>query len=201
MGFRDDTQALRTKVQGLREELDALEGQKRAIEAERSELGGDVEERARILAGSGHKVFVFLGVFLVPILVAVVFLAGGGGSGAETMYGRVSGGSGAMPVATGTRCAVFLHPVNDDDSDWDGRVGVICGDRVVYGGGSSGYLTCDWRDDRAWRCGDPDYTANGGDPRLELLRRERRVHLEDRRPDWSLDIELTTPPLGVGGER
>lgn len=202
MAFRDDTEALRTKIRGLQEELDAFEEEKRAIEAERRELGGDVEERARVLAGGSHRVWIFVAMFLLPIVGGVVmFTAMGTGTESETMYGRVSGVTGAAPVAEGTRCAVFLNPESDDDSDWNGRLGVICDQRVIYGGGSGGYLVCEWRGGRAWRCVDTDYSQEGGDPAIGFDRRQRSVHVEERRPAWSLDVELTTPPLGLGADR
>jgi hypothetical protein len=75
---------------------------------------------------------------------------------------------------------------------------VLCAGHIVYGGGSSGYISeCDERDDLTWRCVDDHFSPDGGDPRLTFDRGRRTIRIEDNPPHWSLDIDLTTPPIGV----
>jgi hypothetical protein len=198
VGFRDETEAVRHRLQQLREELDELTDERDRLSAETRELDGDVEARAALLAGKSYRIWLFLGGFVAVAVVAALVVSRGS-PGSETLYGHVRATTGEAPVSEGARCTAFLSSVGDDDSDYDRKLDVVCGDRIVYGGGSLGYLACEFRDEHLVRCGDPDFSADGGDPRLELLRDERRIRVEDRYPTWSVEIELTTPPSGIRG--
>lgn len=197
MDQADEQTSLRREVDELRDDLDILAREtSRARAAIREPFDPSTEPAVR---GARAIPLVVLPAMFIPtaIVLAVLFLGSSGNSSSETLYGRVSAASGQAAGRLGARCTVFLRAVDDEDSSYDTRIDVLCGHDVLYGGESKGYLNCGRSGGLVWRCSDGQYTDEGGDPRLELDRRARRVHVDDRSPTWSLDIELTTPPAGV----
>lgn len=195
MDQADEQEALHRETRELREELDSLERQTRQARMAVSEPFDPSADP--VVRGRRVSPFVVLPAMLVPsVILIAVFFAGGGSSSSETLYGTVRAASGATAVPVGTRCTMFVGSV-DDDSKHDAHLTVLCAGHVVYGGPDWGYIDCT-RDARlVWQCSDRGYTAESGDPRLELDRRARRVHVDDLAPQWSLDIDLTTPPAGM----
>jgi hypothetical protein len=106
------------------------------------------------------------------------------------MYATVVAADGPAPAQVGSRCTVFYKGAGGD-SDYDGKLDVLCGERVVYGGGTLGWVHCSYGDPGPMRCIDPDVSANGGDPRLVFDRARRALELDDADPTWSLALELT----------
>jgi len=201
MAFRDDREALRQRIQELREEAERLAKQRDDGRAALAEIHRDFDERVRAAMRKGTRIplLVAAGV-LTPLVVifAVGFLAPNcGGSGvAEMLFGNVTVATGEAPVPQGTPCTVFIRGGGDD---WDIRMNVLCGGRTVYGGGSKGYMDCDRVDSVAVSCADSDYTADGGDPRVSFDRGSARLVIEDQLPDWRLEIALSPPPAPPGG--
>ena len=190
---------LRRELRELRDELDTIARETSHAHAALREP--DDEGVAAPPGIQGKTALVAVSTLFMPAaIVAVIFFSGGSSaSSSETLYGRVRAKSGPAPAAVDGRCTIFLRSVNDDDSSFDTRITVLCDRHLVYGGEKKGYIECGRHGARLWRCRDTGYTNQGGDPRLELDRGSRRVHVDDRLPDWSVDIELTTPPAGARG--
>jgi hypothetical protein len=196
--FRSDADALRLQLRVLREEIDALERERRDLEREASTLESEVEARVRALSGGAWRAPAIVGGLAASGIALAMVIGAGMGSEAETLYGRVTSVSGSPPVPDGARCTGFLSPHGDSDSDYDLQIELVCDGRAVYGGGTGGYIECD--DDESVRprhCVDRDFTAEGGDPRLELSRDAEAVRMRVEEPSWRLDVELALPRRSV----
>lgn len=185
MAFRDETEALRQRARTLQASLDDLRKERLVLEEETRTIATSAEERARKLAPRTSLFTLMIGVALAGLAVAG-FVAGASGSNSRTYYGNVAGASGAAPVPEGARCTVFVS--EPDSEDHRSQVGVLCDGRVLYGGGSLGYVGCDDDDGVATHCEDESFTSEGGDPKLIFDRARGRVRVEDSGPAWVVDI-------------
>lgn len=192
--FRSDTDALRLQVRLLRDEIEALERERRDLEREASMLESEAEARARAVSGGSWRLPVIIGVLILGVVLLMTVVVPAMGSDGETLYGRVVSTSGSPPVPEGARCTAFVSPHTDSDSDFDVQIELLCDGQVVYGAGSSGYVECGGDHSRPAHCLDTDFTAEGGDPQLELVRAQRRIRVEE--PTWRIDIELLLPGAG-----
>lgn len=201
MAFRDDREALRQRIDKLRAELEPVEAERQALSIEIAAAREDVGQQARVRMGATPAIGCGMAASILVLGIVVSFFGGScAGSSAETFYGEVRATTGAAPVAPGARCTAFFAPQGDSDSDYDGQLTVICDGRILYGGGSLGYLECAFSADQLVTCADGDFTPDGGDPKVLLDRRARQVVVEDRPPAWRVEIELTTPPAELGGD-
>jgi hypothetical protein len=185
VAFRDDREAVLARIDAVESEIADIDAAIERIEAERERHWADIRSGARV----GRKVF------WVPlaagVVAAVAFFAlesGKPGGSRETLYGTVRDATGGSPVSADTRCAIFFE-VEDSDSDRIG-VDVLCGGRVVYGGRSQGFLTCDDFDGSPRSCDDGEPTSEDGDPKLRFDRARGRVEVLDETPQWQLVIDL-----------
>jgi hypothetical protein len=205
VAFRDDREALRFRIRELGDEIDRMARERDRIRIALREIDGDVEGQVKAMLNLKKSPLAAVGILiLVGGIGAGVFFAGSSGDGSsETMYGQVRSATGAQaPAAEGTDCTIFTRDEENEDEDSDqgewSNVGVLCGGRMVYGGGSLGYLYCQRAPNRAVvRCRDGDFTSDGADPKLEFDRAAARVVVEER--NWRVEIELTTPPSPAGG--
>lgn len=191
MAFRDETEALRQRARTLQASLDDLRKERRALEEETRTLAASADERARELATGPSLVTVMIGVAIVAVAVAG-FVAGASGSSSRTYYGRVIRASGAARVHEGARCTAFVS--EPDSEDHRRKLGVLCDGRVLYGGGSLGYVGCDDDDGVATRCEDESFSRDGGDPKLTFNSAAGTLRLEDADPAWLVDIALGAAP-------
>lgn len=185
MAFRDETEALRQRERTLQASLDALRRERdELVEATRL-LDQNVEARASELATGAPLLGVFAGVALVA-LVGAGIASGAGASGSRTYYGQVVRVSGEARISPDARCTVF---VSENDSDhYDAQVSVLCDGRVIYGGGSLGYVGCTEREGLIVRCEDESFSDDGDDPKMTFDSVARTVRIEDSSPAWSVDI-------------
>lgn len=196
MGFRDENEALRFQLSTVERELIERRREREEQSAALATLEAEIEREVRIVSGKGR---VFLLMPLLVALAAVVFTAtcGSGGSDAEMMFADVDAVTGQPPVPVGARCTLFVTPITDDDASFDTDVEILCNGTLVYGGGSLGGVNCDKVDDRAVRCEDTDFTKDGGDPKMLIDRRAGRVVVEDRAPDYRLELRFAPPPRSL----
>lgn len=193
MGFRDEREALRFQVDVLEREIaertKALEGHAR----KRAELEADIDGEVRLVHGRGRLLLV-LPVLILGAVIGGIMVAARTGTSAEMLFGDVRVATGTAPVPTGARCTLFVTPVNKDDAKFDTDLEVLCDGRLVYGGGSLGAIGCQKIDGRAVLCEDPTFTAQDGDPKVRLDRSAGSFVVEDRAPDFRLEIGLAPPP-------
>jgi hypothetical protein len=189
---QDESEDLRRRIGELQSELDSLERERSRLDVALAQVDSTPPKKIE-LPNKGKLAVAFL---VAPLVIGGVIVAvalGGGNSGAETLYGRVTRSSGTAPARDGTPCTIFLSP---GDENYDAQIDVLCGGRIVYGGGTLGWIgECEERDNLPWRCIDPAFSDDGGDPKLLFDRAARSVRVSER--NWRIDIELVTPPAGV----
>lgn len=184
MAFRDETEALRQQRTILRSEIEDLETERTRVESEIESEAVDVERTVRLKVGGAVTGVVIVGLLVPTIVLAAVFLDGGGGSGdADMLFGEVVETTGAAPFSENTRCTVFIHYVSGKNSPGNGQIEVVCNGTTVYGGDGLGFLDCEWGEKWAMSCVDEDYTDDGGDPKLTFDRLHGLVLIEDGRSD------------------
>ncbi len=193
----DSSELLRRRIRELREEIDALSTEQARLRRELPQVGQDIEARVAAQPKKGSVVLSFLLLPTIAIVgVGIFAVAGGASSDSETFYGRVVSTSGRAPVEEGARCTIFVEPGGED---YDAQFAVLCNSRLVYGGDSVGFIPeCTERGDLRFRCVDGEYSADSGDPAFLFDRMSRLARVEDGPPRWRVDIELTTPPAGIG---
>jgi hypothetical protein len=185
MAFRDETEALRQRVRTLQESLDALRRERDQLLDATRVLDQGVEARAAELTTGSPRLALFAGAALV-VLIGAGIASGASSSDSRTYYGRVVGASGEASVRSGARCTVF---VSDAESEhYDAKISVLCGGRVIYGGGSLGYVGCTEREGAIARCEDESFSDDGGDPKMTFDRAAQTVRVEDSSPAWAVDI-------------
>jgi hypothetical protein len=183
--FRDGREALEARIAAIESELDAMRAETSRSQAERDTHLREIRARARKLTAKR------LGVPVLVIAVGLVALATQATattSSSETLYGIVQSVSGQPPVAEDTRCAAFVH-VEDAEEDTV-KIDVLCDGRILYGGGTYGYMECDDFSSMPSRCADTVPTSEGGDPMLRFDRARRTLTVEDRSPRWQVTIDL-----------
>jgi hypothetical protein len=176
----DDLELLDQEIDALREELDYLEQRRRSLQQAIAALQPGARRSSPLVA-----LLVVVGA--VGILGAIIASVLSGGSG-EMLYGTVAEVRGSAPVAVGAPCTVVYQDANSDN--YDGRIDVLCGRRLVYGGSGLGWIDCDYAGSRPARCSDGDFTPDGGDPKLVFDRASASVVIEDVGPEWALRVEL-----------
>lgn len=194
MAFRGEREALRFQVSQLEREVaehtKELEEHVAAAAGVDAEIASDV----RLLHGRG-RVILALPALIALGAVAAIVLASQGSSDAEVVFGDVRAVTGTAPVPQGTRCTAFVTPMDSDDSKYDTDVEVLCGERLVYGGETLGGVDCEKTNGRAVLCVDSDATAEGGDPKLRFDRNAGSIVVEDRAPDYRIEIGLAPLPM------
>ncbi|MEM9192735.1 MAG: hypothetical protein AAGF12_26410 [Myxococcota bacterium] len=190
MAFRDDREALRHRIRGLDDELESKRSELASVTAALASEERDVQSQARLASGKGIGVIIGVGA-LLPMFVFVFLMTSSRPSDdTRLFYGDVVLATGDAPVPGGTRCTMFLSP---HDGSYSHRIQLLCGDRLLYGSGSLGYIDC-VSGRFVERCLDDEFED---DPAVEFVRSEKRIAIRDTSPDWSLEIVLTTPPGGA----
>jgi hypothetical protein len=190
MAFRDETEALRHRRGLLQSENEELDAERARLVAELESEAQDVERSVKLRVGGSIGLLLFISLVLPTVAVAVLFLGGGAGAGAETIFGSIDATTGNPPVREGAPCTVFISDYASDDSSYSARMEVVCDGRTIYGGSGSGLLDCTWGHVYATHCVDPDFTSDGGDPKLTFDRDEGEVIIEDQRPRWGVRVRL-----------
>jgi hypothetical protein len=199
MAFRDERAAAQHRVRLAEDTLEALAKERETLEAEKRALD-DAVDRA-VAKKSRGRVFVLSAGALVPAFIVFLVTSGGpscDGDDHEMLFGRVVAVEGASPVPLDARCTVFVQTA-PAPSDFTGKVDVRCGNQLVYGGESLGFLYCDWARRRATRCVDTDFTEEGGDPKILFERDSAQVVITDTSPSWGLQIAIHPAPESSGG--
>jgi len=193
VAFRDESEALRFQLQGLEREIAERQKELEEHRHATAEIEAEIAREVKLLYGRG-RVIVVVPLLIAAGLLTMVLVSSLGGSNAEVIFGDVRAATGSPPVPAGARCTLFVTPVDDDDSQWDTDVEVLCDERLVYGGERLGGVDCEKIDSRAVLCEDTDFTANGGDPKMRFDRNAGVVVVEDRAPDYRLEIGLAPLP-------
>ena len=193
MGFRDEREALRFQVDVLEREIaeqsKELEGQAQKL----AELDADIDREVTLVHGRG-RVLLVLPILIFGVVIGGIMVGARTGTSAEMLFGDVRVATGTAPVPMGARCTLFVTPAGKDNAKLDTDLEVLCDGRLVYGGDSLGAIGCQKIDGRAVLCEDPTFTVQDGDPKVRLDRRAGTVVVEDRAPDFRLEIGLAPPP-------
>jgi len=100
--------------------------------------------------------------------------------------GLVTHIEGPAPTTVGTACTVEVTSAREGLATC--RIEVVCGDVLVFGGGEYGLARCAGQPPRAQ---DDAFSAEDGDPALELLADQGTLKIWDQRHvEWRVSIDL-----------
>ena len=194
--YRNEREALTAQLKELQHGIAGAREELQSVDAECDALTAEVNAGARkAVPRLGHGVMrVVAG---LTIVAATMVLADSCDScetedRAAMFFGRVKSASGTPPVKADARCVVTSRPYHRKNSEYNARVSVSCGGRIIYGkraeGISDGALTCEWKGRGVSSCRDDEVSRQSGDPKLLLDRNTNTVTLEE--PEWRVVIAL-----------
>ncbi len=147
------------------------------------ERGGHWRFRSLVLSAAGHTIDI------------VACAAGGTGDMTPIAHRVVTGTAttivGEPGVVSGAACTVTLDPSEGTQTC---RVGIVCGARTLYGGGSGGYGHCSTDASGAITMRDGNPSTVDGDPMLDLRLGAHEVVVTDQGRDGAWVATITTAP-------
>ncbi len=112
--------------------------------------------------------------------------------------GTVAKASGRTSVKSGDVCEVSVTPVAgfQKNTQFNCRIIVRCGPKVIYGWENSGYMNCETDRGMPTRANDPWGTAKDTDPMIEVDLPNNRVVVSDDNPESTYTITIVWPAKG-----